>query len=42
VIQSPFFNWILPLWFIGIILELIEKLIVRRRKRQMDDTEVLQ
>jgi hypothetical protein len=40
--QAPFFNWILPLIFIDSILEYIEKLIVRRRKRQMDETESLQ
>jgi hypothetical protein len=40
--QVPLSNWILLLIFIDIPLEYIEKLIVRRRKRQMDDTELPQ
>jgi hypothetical protein len=40
--EATFFNWILPLVFIDSALEYIEKLIVRRRKRQMDETESLQ
>jgi hypothetical protein len=39
--QAPFFNWIVPLMFIDSALEYVEKLIVRRRKKQMDDTELL-
>jgi hypothetical protein len=40
--QVPFSNWILLLMFIVPALEYVEKLIVRRRKKQMDDTELLQ
>jgi hypothetical protein len=39
--QVPFSDWILLLLFISITLDYIEKLIVARRKRQMDDTEFL-
>jgi hypothetical protein len=35
--QVPFYNWIVPLIFIEPGLEYIENLIVRRRKKQMDD-----
>ena len=37
--EAPLFNWILPLVCIDGALEYIEKLIVRRRKKQMDETE---
>jgi hypothetical protein len=37
--QAPFSNWIMLLLFIGSTLEYIEKLILKRRKRELDDAK---